>query len=74
MNKRYLYTDEQVLKEAQALISIPKASTYTVAHEFNIPQATVWWHLTYRLKDLSPSLFSQVKSILKGNSRRWGGT
>lgn len=65
------YTDRRVLEEAKALLH-PGASTYSVALELNMPQSTVWWHLTHRLPELDPGLYKQVQEVLKENLRRKG--
>lgn len=63
------YPDPRVLEEAKALLQ-PGASTYSVALEMNMPQSTVWWHLTHRLPELDPYLADQVQGVLKENLRR----
>lgn len=65
------YTDLRVLEEAKALLH-PGASTYSVALELNMPQSTVWWHLTHRLPELDPDLYKRVQVVLKENLRRKG--
>lgn len=65
------YTDLRVLEEAKALLH-PGASTYSVALELNMPQSTVWWHLTHRLPELDPDLYKQVQVVLKENLCRKG--
>lgn len=69
---RLSYTDQQVLEEAQVLISTPGESTYSVAFTLDRPQSTIWWHLTHRLPKIDLTLSYQVRTILKQN-RRGGG-
>lgn len=69
MKRRNSHLDERVLEEANLLVNLQGASTYTVAHQLNIPQSTVWWHLTYKLPDLDGELFAQVQTILRKNYR-----
>lgn len=69
MKRRNSYLDERVLEEANLLINIPGASTYTVAQQLNRPQSTVWWHLTHKLPELDGGLFTQVQVLLKKNYR-----
>ena len=69
---KHLYTNWEVLEEAQAPIHTPEASTFTVAEKLNRPQATVWWHLTHRLPEIDQALFHQVRVILRQNYRGGG--
>lgn len=70
--KKYLYTNLEVLEEARVLLSTPGASTYSVAATLGRPQATIWWHLNYRLPKLDQVLFHQVRVIL-GENYKGGG-
>ena len=70
--KKYLYTNLEVLEEARVLLSTPGASTYSVAATLARPQATVWWHLTYRLPEIDQALFHQVRVILNQNYKGGG--
>ena len=72
MNKRYFYSDAEVLEEAKILVYTPGASTYTVASRLGIPQATVWWHVTHRLPDLDIELSDKVQVVLKNNYKGGG--
>ena len=63
------YSDSRVLEEAKTLLQ-PGASTYSVALDMDMPQSTVWWHLTHRLPELDPDLADQVQVVLKENLRR----
>lgn len=72
MNKRYLYSDTEVIEEAKILVYTPGASTYTVASGLGIPQATVWWHVTHRLPDLDIELSTKVQEVLRNNYRGGG--
>lgn len=72
MNKRYLYSDAEVLEESRILAHTPGASTYTVAFQLGRPQATVWWHVTHRLPNLDIELSVKVQAVLK-NNRKGGG-
>lgn len=63
------YQDSKVLEEARSIL-VPGASTYSVARELNIPQSTVWWHLTHKLRELDYDLFLMVQKVLKNN---WKG-
>lgn len=69
---KHFYTNWEVLEEARVLIHTPGASTYTVAEELNRPQATIWWHLNYRLPKLDQVLFHRVRVIL-GENYKGGG-
>lgn len=69
---KHLYTNWEVLEEAQVLIHIPGASTYTVAEKLNRPQATIWRHLNYRLPEIDLDLFHQVRVILRKNYKGGG--
>lgn len=69
MNKKYRYSDEQVLEEARLLVYTKGASTYTVADQLNRAQSTVWHHMTHRLKDLDSELFLKAGMVLRGNYR-----
>lgn len=72
MNKRYYYSDEQILEEARLLVYTPGASTYTVADRLNRAQSTVWYHMTHRLKDLDSELFLKVGMVLRENYKGGG--
>lgn len=72
MRNRYFYSSSEVLEEAKILVNTPGASTYTVATQLDMPQATVWYHLTYRLPVLDISLFTQVQAILRKNYKGGG--
>lgn len=65
------YSDSWVLEEAKTLLQ-PGASTYSVALDMNMPQSTVWWHLTHKLPELDPDLADQVQVVLKKNLSRKG--
>ena len=72
MNKRYLYSDAEVLEEARILAHTTGASTYTVASQLGRSQATVWWHVTHRLPDLDIELSAKVQVVLKNNYKGGG--
>lgn len=69
---KHLYTNWEVLEEAQALIHTPGASTYTVAATLGRSQATIWRHLNYRLPEIDLDLFHQVRVILRKNYKGGG--
>lgn len=72
MRKYRFYSDAEVLEEAKLLTSVPESSTYTVASQLGRPQATIWWHVTHRLRDLDPELYIKIQEIMKKNHRGGG--
>ncbi len=72
MRNGYFYSNSEVLEEAKILANTPGASTYTVAAQLDMPQATVWYHVTRRLPGLDISLFTQVQAILRKNYKGGG--
>lgn len=65
------YTDFQVEVEV-LVITHNDYSTYEASRLMGIPQSTLWWHLTVRLKDLDYSLWEKSRRQLEGK-RRGGG-
>lgn len=59
------YADTDVIREAELYLEFRNINT--VAYITNSPHATVGWHLKYRLRTISPTLWSMVQDVIQIN-------